>query len=550
MTTTMTTVMPAAVPVLPDSAPFTPAQRAWLNGFFAGLISRGAVPAALADASMPSAVEPATQEEDEATPWHDPALSMEERLSLVEGKSVARQLMAAMAQLDCGACGYVCKTYAEAIVSGEDADLTKCAPGGRETSKKLKELLATVPAENVTVRGKPAAPTTPTAVASPPGAPAKHTAHDRKNPFLARLLRNESLNAAGSTKDTRHIVFDLHGGGLTYKAGDALGVISENCPDTVGWILEALDASGAEVVTLSDGLSVSLHDALLRHVGITQATGEVVKVLAASATDAEQARALQAMLVDDSPGIPEGHEILDLLKRFPSARPEVSAFVAALRPMRPRLYSISSSPAAHGDEVHLTVGVVRYLNPLGRQCKGVASTFLAERLRPGQKAKVFVHASHGFAPPADPNAPMIMVGPGTGIAPFRAFLHDRAARGHRGRNWLFFGDQRREHDFLYREELEKWLLDGVLTRLDVAFSRDQQEKIYVQTRLLERGREVWAWLQEGGHFYVCGDAKRMAKDVDSALKQIVAEHGNMSPEAASAYVAELAKSKRYARDVY
>jgi sulfite reductase (NADPH) flavoprotein alpha-component len=484
------------------------------------------------------------EEEDEATPWHDPALSMDERQALAEGKPLGKRLMAAMAQLDCGACGYICQTYADAIASGEDTDVTKCAPGGRETSKKLKELLAMVPAEQVTVRGKPAS-SAPTSTSA-----SRHAAHDRKHPFHARLLRNQQLNAAGSTKDTRHIVFDLHGSGLTYKAGDALGVIPENCPDAVAWLLEALDASGAETVTLADGATMDLHDALLRHVTITQATGDVVKILAAAATDPAEAAALNALLADDSPGMPDGHEIIDLLQKYPSARPEVPAFVAALRPIRPRLYSISSSPAAHAEEVHLTVGVVRYLNPLGRQCKGVASTYLAERLRPGQKAKVFVHASHGFAPPADPDAPMIMVGPGTGIAPFRAFLEDRAARGHRGRNWLFFGDQRRDHDFLYREELEKWLLDGVLTRLDVAFSRDRKDKIYVQNRLLERGREVWAWLEQGGHFYVCGDAKRMAKDVDNALKQIVAEHGNMSTDAAAAYVGELAKSKRYARDVY
>jgi sulfite reductase (NADPH) flavoprotein alpha-component len=469
---------------------------------------------------------------------------MDERLNLAEDKPIGKRLMAAMAQLDCGACGYVCQTYAEAIAGGEDADLTKCAPGGRETSKKLKELLAMVPAEQVTVRGKPAS-SAPARTATP-----KHAAHDRKQPFHARVLRNQQLNAPGSSKDTRHIVFDLHGSGLTYKAGDALGVIPENCPDAVAWILEALDASGAETVTLADGASMGLHDALLRHLTITQATGEVVKVLAAAANDPAEAAALNALLADDSPGVPEGHEILDLLQRYPSARPEVPAFVAALRPIRPRLYSISSSPAAHAEEVHLTVGVVRYLNPLGRQCKGVASTYLAERLRPGQKAKVFVHASHGFAPPAEPDAPMMMVGPGTGIAPFRAFLEDRAAYGHRCRSWLFFGDQRRDHEFLYREELEKWLLDGVLTRLDVAFSRDQRDKIYVQHRLLERGREVWAWLEQGGHFYVCGDARRMAKDVDAALKQIVAEHGNLSADAAAAYVAELARSKRYCRDVY
>ena len=551
MTTTTATMIPPAVPVLPDSAPFTPAQRAWLNGFFAGLTSRGG------GISAPSvdpvgigeiSVEPAVEEEDEATPWHDPALPMDERLSLAAGKPLPRQLMAAMAQLDCGACGFVCQTYAEAIASGEESDLTKCAPGGRETAKKLKELIATVPADAVTVRGKPAA----AKVAAPPPAQkvSKPPAHDRKNPFLARLLRNQPLNTAGSSKDTRHVIFDLHGSGMTYKAGDALGVVPENCPDTVGWILEALDASGAEAVTLADGSETDLRQALLRRLDISKATPDVVNVLAGTATDPAHAQALKALLTDDSSGVPDGHEVLDLLKQFPSARPAIGTFVAALKPIRPRLYSISSSPAAHGDEVHLTVGVVRYLNPLGRQCKGVASTYLAERLRPGQKARVFVHASHGFAPPANADAPMIMVGPGTGIAPFRAFLHDRFARGHRGRNWLFFGDQRREHDFLYREELEKFLLDGVLTRLDVAFSRDQREKVYVQTRMLERGREMWAWLEGGAHFYVCGDAKRMAEDVDAALKQIVGEHGKMSPEAAAEYVSEMSKSRRYCRDVY
>lgn len=545
-----------APPVLPESAPFSPAQRAWLNGFFAGLASSGggAGWAAPTEGNITPTIAEAlpTEPEDESSPWHDPALSMEERLRLADGKPMKRRLMAAMAQLDCGACGYVCQTYAEAIATGDESDLTRCAPGGRETSRKLKELMATIAVDAVTVRGKPAA----LPISAPPSgvaaaAPAAHPpAHDRKHPFLARLLRNQPLNAAGSSKDTRHIVFDLHGSGLSYKAGDALGVLPENCPDTVNWILEAIDASGAETVTLPGGASASAHDALLRHLGITQPGIELVKLLAASATDADEAKALAALLAEDSPGVPEGHEVLDLLRQFPSARPNVATFIAALRPIRPRLYSISSSPAAHGEEVHLTVGVVRYLNPAGRQCKGVASTYLAERLRPGQKARVFLHASHNFAPPADGDTPMIMVGPGTGIAPFRGFLQDRSARGQRGRNWLFYGDQRREHDFLYREELERWLLDGVLTRLDVAFSRDQQEKIYVQTRMLERGREIWGWLQEGAHFYVCGDAKRMAKDVDQALKQIAVEHGGLSADAAAGYVAELSKAKRYCRDVY
>lgn len=529
--TTATLPTPSVVPVLPDSAPFTPAQRAWLNGFFAGLFSRAPVTA------EPSQATPAPdQAEDDAAPWHDPALPMDERLKLAEGKPKPRLLMAAMAQLDCGACGYVCKTYAEAIASGEEKDLTRCAPGGRETAQKLKELNAIVPAEQVTVRSATAPP-------------AAKPASDRRHAVAARLLKNQPLNAPGSTKDTRLVVFDLHGSGLSYKAGDALGVIPENCPDTVGWVLEALDASGAESVPLPDGQALPLRDALLRHCTITQPSSGLVRLLAECAADPAERSALEAMLADDGPGIPQGIETLDLLSEFRSARPKLDAFVAALRPLRPRLYSISSSPKACPDEVHLTVGVVRYLNPKGRQCRGVASTYLAERLRPGQKAKVFVHASHHFAPPKDGDAPMIMVGPGTGIAPFRAFLQDRSA-GSRGRSWLFFGDQRSEHDFLYREEIEKWLVDGVLTRLDTAFSRDQADKVYVQHRMLERARELWAWLQDGAHFYVCGDAKRMARDVDAALKRLVAEQGGMSDEAAAAWVADLTKSGRYSRDVY
>jgi sulfite reductase (NADPH) flavoprotein alpha-component len=444
--------------------------------------------------------------------------------------------MAAMAQLDCGACGYICKTYAEAIANGEEKDLTKCAPGGRETSKKLKELIALVPAENVTVRGKAAVTAKPRA--------AKKDQH-----FAARLLKSQKLNGPSSAKDTRHIVFDLHGSGLSYKAGDALGVIPENCPDTVGWIIEALDASGAEAVTSPGGESISFHEALLRHYTITTPSADLVTLLAKSACDEDEANNLREMASDDA-SLPPGLEILDLLMRFKSSRPRVEDFVAALSPIRPRLYSISSSPKANADEVHLTVGVVRYVNDGGRQCKGVCSTYLAERMRAGQKAKVFVHASGSFAPPTDPNAPMIMVGPGTGIAPFRAFLQDRVASGAGGKNWLFFGDQKREQDFLYREEIEAWLLDGTLTRLDVAFSRDQSEKIYVQDRMLQKSREIWAWLEQGAHFYVCGDARRMAKDVDDALKKIVAEQGNMTAEAAAEYVVQMSKSKRYCRDVY
>jgi sulfite reductase (NADPH) flavoprotein alpha-component len=511
-----------------------------LNGFFAGLL--GGRTAAVADAASaaPRLAAPQAEEAEESFPWHDPALSLDERMKLAEGRPPARQLMAAMAQLDCGACGYLCQTYAEAIARHEEKDLTRCAPGGRETARKLKQLVAagTPPVIDLRVRG--AAPLAPAAPAT--------TSHGPLNPHAARLLSCTPLNRAGSDKDTRHVALDLKGGNVTYKVGDSLGVCPENCPDTVQWILEALDASGAEKVSAADGSLVTLRDALLRHYTVTQPSTELLELLAESATDAGERATLEA-LADDA-GLAPGEEVLDLLTHFRSARPTPQRFATSLTPLRPRLYSISSSPAAHPGEVHLTIGLVRFVNSRGRQCRGVASTFLGERVRPGQKVRVFVQPSHGFALPADGNTPIIMVGPGTGVAPFRAFLHERRATGAKGRNWLLFGDQRRACDFLYEDELLGMYRDGLLTRLDTAFSRDQAQKVYVQQRMAENAAELWAWLKDGAHFYVCGDAKRMAADVDAALRDVVARQGGMSPEAAKAFVSDLAKARRYQRDVY
>jgi sulfite reductase (NADPH) flavoprotein alpha-component len=242
-------------------------------------------------------------------------------------------------------------------------------------------------------------------------------------------------------------------------------------------------------------------------------------------------------------------DLLDLLVAFPSARPPLDELVAALSPLQPRLYSIASSPKAHGSEIHLTVGVVRYARN-GRARKGVASTFLAERAAPSGDLKGFVQKAHGFRLPASGDTPIVMIGPGTGVAPFRGFLAERQAAGARGRNWLFFGEQRRDHDFLYRDELETWSRDGVLTRLDTAFSRDQEDKIYVQHRMRENARELWSWLEAGAHVYVCGDAKRMARDVDQALTEVAATQGQLSAADAKAYVARLTREHRYQRDVY
>jgi sulfite reductase (NADPH) flavoprotein alpha-component len=361
----------------------------------------------------------------------------------------------------------------------------------------------------------------------------------------------ERLNRPGSEKDVRHVAIDLRGSGLTYEVGDSLGVYPENCPELVEGVLAALGTSGDDPVTLRNGETVPARRALATECVINKCSQRMLSLLAQWAADPAEARRLQALIDDDPDEFLEGQDLLDLLDLFPSARGPIGELAPALAPLQPRLYSIASSLKVHPDQVHLTVGVVRYAKDgCPRPRKGVASTFLAERVRPGARVKVFVQPSHGFRLPPSGNTPMIMVGPGTGIAPFRAFLQERQALRARGRNWLFFGDQRRDCDFLYQEELEAYRRNGVLTRLDLAFSRDQREKIYVQHRLLENAAQIWAWLEEGACFSVCGDAQRMARDVDATLHRIVAEQGGRSEEAANAYVADLKRAKRYQRDVY
>jgi sulfite reductase (NADPH) flavoprotein alpha-component len=563
-----------SVPILPASAPFSAEQRAWLNGFFAGLLgldgnaSNGVVNngvgadgvAALSEYNAAGESEMAHDVEE--FPWHDANLPLDERMQMAQGKPFARQLMAAMAQLDCGTCGYLCQTYAEAIASGADKQLSKCTPGGKETLKKLKELVANRSAEDGS--------STQTAPALQPAQiernnaattqkeqqqAAPHVAYNRTNPFPASILDIAPLTRKDSEKDVRFVSFDLRGSGLHYEVGDALGVYPENCSDLVESLLEALQVTGEEPVATPESTVVPIHIALSKAYVINSCNDEFLMTLARLAADPNESSKLAALAQDDCDGFLDGRDVLDVLRLFPSAtvqnRTELSELVASLAPLRPRLYSISSSLRAHPDEVHLTVAAVRFsLDGCERVRKGVASTFLTERMRPGHKVGIFVQESHGFRPPTDGDTPMIMVGPGTGVAPFRAFLQERAATGARGRNWLFFGDQRQECDFLYRRELEEYSQGGLLTHLDTAFSRDQERKIYVQHRMTEHGAELWNWLQAGAHFYVCGDARRMAHDVDSALHSIVAEHGTMSETDAKSYLAAMTREGRYARDVY
>jgi sulfite reductase (NADPH) flavoprotein alpha-component len=351
--------------------------------------------------------------------------------------------------------------------------------------------------------------------------------YGKQNPFPGTLLSNVSLSRSGSAKDVRHFEISIEGSGLVYQPGDALGVVPTNCPELVEQILEAIRCDGEEAVRLKEPGEVSLRMALQRHLDLGRATKELLALTGASPS--------------------EGADLLDALEEG-SFRGSPQEFAGVCRKLQPRLYSISSSPKAHPGEVHLTVGVVRY-ERAGRCRKGVCSTFLAERASPGP-VPIFFHESKSFRLPEDSALPIIMVGPGTGIAPFRAFLEERRATGAVGSNWLFFGDQKRACDFLYEEELGAHLKDGHLTRLDLAFSRDEAGKVYVQHRMRESGRELWDWLEKGAHFYVCGDASRMAKDVEAALLEVIQLHGTRAEGAALEYLAAMRKAGRYQRDVY
>jgi len=375
-------------------------------------------------------------------------------------------------------------------------------------------------------------------------------AYDKKNPFPARLLMNRRLNAEGSARDTRHFEIDLTGSGLTYEVGDVLGVYAQNHPQCVDELTAALAFDGEQIVNLADGEQITLRQALLERFDIRTVNRPLLDAWAPFC-DSESLRKLLAEDTDASTieGYLWGREIIDLVNEH---RPRFSSpedFLALLRKLGARLYSISSSPKAHPDEVHLTIARVEY-EAHSRRRLGVCSSFLSDRVYPEGEVKVFLQTAKHFKLPTDLDTPVIMVGPGTGIAPFRAFLEERRATEATGLNWLFFGNPHQADDFLYRDELEAMIEDGTLQRFDTAWSRDQETKVYVQDRMREAGAELWKWLNEGAHFYVCGDAKRMAKDVDDALHAVISEHGDKSETEAAAFVADMKKSKHYQRDVY
>lgn len=518
--------------LLPENAPFTPEQRVWLSGFFAGYLNldTAAVTALSAGEAAHLLAAPIDEEDGEA-PWHDPGLEIAERMKLAEGKSRRQRMFAAMAQQDCGQCGYICATYSNALAEGAETRLNLCAPGGKETLRVLRQLHEEA--------GPPAAaiPAAPSPAPAPAGA-------SRDNPARATFLSRRRLTGEGSDKAAYHIEFDISASGVEYSAGDSFGVFARNDPALVDAVIALLGARPE-----ADVGGLSFRQTLIEKKALGPAPDNLFQLISMVSGGAHRQKAKALAQGEDIDGDLALLDVLGTLHKFSGVRIGPEAFVEALEDLQPRLYSISSSPRHREGVLSLTVDRVRYR--LGQRMRaGVASNYLCERLEPGDSLPVFVQRSHGFAPPQDGARDIIMVGPGTGVAPFRSFLQDRAATNAAGRNWLFFGHQHMTTDFFYADELSAMQDRGLLNRLTLAWSRDGAGKVYVQDRMRETGRDMWSWLEGGAHFYVCGDAKRMARDVERALVDIARENGGMSDEAAVAYVANLKKQGRYQADVY
>jgi sulfite reductase (NADPH) flavoprotein alpha-component len=555
----MTHTTPTPIPSLvPESAPFSPEQRTWLNGFFAGLLSLdgGVNPLTAAEAAAllqngsaaPTAGGPLNDADDGEAPWHDPAMPLGDRMQLAESRPLRRRMMAAMGQQDCGQCGYNCEDYANAIFFKSEERLNLCVPGGKETARTLKALYAEFGAIPAT---KPAATKPPPAsTKDPEPQPAlaevsvKTAASPSRNePAEIAFHSRTRLNKPGSAKETWHVELDLGHSAISYAVGDSLGIFVRNHPALVDAVIAAIGAPPDFPIA-----GRSLRDVLTDSSSLGVAPDMLFELISYITGGERRQKAKDLARGADPDGDAATLDVLAALQKFPGIRPDPEAFIEALDSLQPRLYSIACSPKIDRRRVALTIDAVRYT--LGeRRRLGVASTFLAERIVPGTKIKAYVQKAQSFGLPADPSVPIVMIGPGTGIAPFRAFLQERMATKAPGRNWLFFGHQRRDYDFFYEDELVGMKAAGLLTGLSLAWSRDGMRKCYVQDRMRETGRELWSWIAEGAHIYVCG-AITMGRDVERALIEIICEHGARPADQAAAFLGELKKSGRYQTDVY
>lgn len=588
---------PTTIPYLPENAPFTAEQRAYLNGFLAGLFSRtpapsGTAPNAPAEKLAPLSILFGSQTGNaenlarraakeagkrgfaatvyDLNKYPTSQLTSEERVLVItstfgdgEPPDNAKSFWEffnshtapKLARTQFSVCALGDSNYPKFCAFGKELDARLGALGAQRAhpcvecdvdfekpfANWLNGALAKMGAQVSDSAGN----NSPKNAAPESNSPK----YSRSNPFPATLLTNRKLNGPGSEKDTRHIEIALAGSDLRYEVGDALGILPRNCPELVSEILGALKFSGNELVPGRDAAEVPVREALSQHYEITKIPQPLLKAMAESSRNDLLTGLVAPGVNGELTKFLWGREVIDLLLAHPEVKFAPAEFVGLLKKLQPRLYSISSSPKAHPGQVHLTIGVVRY-HSLSRHRKGVCSTFLAERAEKAAPLPVFVHQNRNFRPPADSNIPMIMIGPGTGIAPFRAFLEERRAVGAKGKNWLFFGDQRSATDFMYRDELETMRVDGFLSKLDLAFSRDQAEKVYVQHRMRENARELFDWLEQGAHLYVCGDASRMAKDVDEALHDVVQVASGVSREKAAEYIFRIKAENRYQRDVY
>ena len=525
---------PPRIEIIPATAPFSEGQRSWLNGFLAGMLSLdGSTP--LSPGQNDAVLSPAGDGDDGEAPWHDQTMPIADRMKLAEGRPLRRRMMAAMAQQDCGQCGYNCNDYSDAIVSKAEPRLNLCVPGGKETARMLKALNEELEKAPAASPGAPVA--TAPAITAKPG-------RSRDNPVPATFVSRRLLNKTGSEKETWHVDFDLSGCDLDYVVGDSFGIFASNDLGHVDQIIALLGASHTTEVR-----GKTLREVLRDDVSLAPAPDTLFELISFITGGAQREKARTLAQGEDPDGDAATLDVMAALQKFSGVRPHPEAFVEALEPLQPRLYSISSSHNATPGKLSLTVDCVRYV--VGKRKRlGLASTFLAERIKQGDELKVYVQKAHGFALPQDPKTPIIMIGPGTGVAPFRAFLLDRKATGAPGKNWLFFGHQRSDCDFFYSDELNAMKTSGLLTRMSLAWSRDGDKKFYVQDRMREVGRELWTWLAEGANIYICGDAKRMAKDVERALVDIVAQFGARSTDEAVRFVAELKKKGRFQQDVY